>query len=499
VPFFERGLPVEYELTRSLRVVAKTERKRVGVVKTAANLFGGFDFQTMRSTPAWSVVEELRKQYDVEQVSAESPITDALDGLLAALPSSLPQQEMDNLLAAIEAGTPTLLLVDPLPVVNIGLSPSEQPGADMNPFMRQQGPPPKPKGNIQQLLSSLGVRWNSGQVVWDSYNPHPDLAHLPPEVVFVGKGNENPEVFNAEHVASAELQELVFLYPGHLAKASGSGTEFSPLLESGRVSGSFPFYQMVQRSFFGVQLNRGLRHLPDERVFTLAAQVEATGGASAATEEDDEAGEASAKPRNVIVVADLDFISEQFFEIRRIGPANLAFDNVTFFLNAMDVLLGDESFVTLRNRRVRHRTLERVEGQTRRYVERRATEEKQAEDEAESALDDAQKRLNQRVEEVRLRTDLDEQAKQIMVRNLQEVENRRFEVLKANIEAEKEAKIQRSKERMESQIRQIQSNIRAFAVLLPPIPVFVMGVVIFIRRRRRERAGAAAARRLRGE
>ena len=41
--------------------------------------------------------------------------------------------------------------------------------------------------------------------------------------------------------------------------------------------------------------------------------------------------------------------------------------------------------------------------------------------------------------------------------------------MKASIESEKEAKIQRSKEEMESQIRRIQSNIRTFAVLLPHV------------------------------
>ncbi len=511
IPFVDRGLSVEYEMTRSIRVVAQTDRKKIGVLSTEAKLFGGFDFQTMQSAMGWSIVEELRKQYEVIQVSSSGPIPEDLDGLVVALPSSLPQGEMDVLLAYIQEGNPTLLLIDPLPVINIALAPSERSGANMNPFMQQQAAPPPEKGDIQRFMSEIGVSWNSASIIWDTYNPHPDLAQLPPEVVFVGKGNENEETFNEQHQGSAGLQELVLLYPGQMEQAAGTDYEFQPLLKSGYVSGQASYFQMVQRSFLGAQINPNLPHRPDPRDYVLAAHIrgtiESTDPEAADQEEeggseDPSAGESDETPPSprsldVLVIADLDFISEQFFQIRAGGLENLNFDNITFFLNSIDVLVRDESFITLRRKRVRHRTLERVEDQTRNFIEERVKEEEEAEAEAERAMDQAQERLNEKVDEVRQRPDLDTQTKQIMAQNIQEVESRRFEVLKTNIEAEKESKINRSKENVEEQIRSIQTNIKTFAVLLPPIPVFALGVLIFVRRRRREREGAAAARRLR--
>ncbi|MGH7494187.1 MAG: Gldg family protein [bacterium] len=491
IPFFDRGLPVEYELARSIRIVAKTERKKIGVVNTDAKLFGGFDFQSFRSTPPWPVVEELKKQYEVVQINAASPITDKLDGLLAVLPSALPQEEMDNLLHYVEAGNPTLLIDDPLPIVDIGLAPSERSGANQNPFMRNQGPPPKQKGNIQAFVAKLGLSWNSAMITWDTYNPHPDLAQIPPEIVFVGEGNENAQAFNSENKATSGLQELVLIYPGSIENATNSANEFTPLLKSGRASGVIPYQQLVQRSFFGTQLvQRGHRRVPGSVDHTFAAWVRgksSNGSDSTGTN----------KNLNVIFIADMDFISEQFFELRKRGFENLNFDNVTFFLNCMDMLAGDESFIDLRKRRVKHRTLETVEARTREYVERRTKEEQEAEAEAQRSLDEAQRRLSEKVAEVRQRTDLDEQTMQIMAKSMQETEQRRFDVQKSNIEAAKEARVARSKEDMEEQIRKIQTNIKSLAVLLPPIPVLMMGVLIFLRRRKRELEGADAARRLR--
>ncbi len=507
IPFLDRGLSPEYELTRSIRVVAQTDRKRVGIVDHDLRIMGGVDFQTMQSSPEWSVVAELRKQYEVVTVSPEGEIGQDLDALLVILPSALPQPAMDRLQAYIQTGKPAILLVDPLPVVNVSMAPSEQ-GGNTNPFAPQQ-PPPVPKGDIAGFMANLGIDWNPSEIVWDAYNPHPDLAHLAPEIVFVGPGNQNEAAFNAEHASSAALQELVLLYPGHVNPVANPALEFQPLVRTGVQSGPLSYFQLVQRTLFGVQLNPNLPHQPDARDFVVAAHVrsrapdavepEVSDTEDAPTESPDAEPTGESGDIDVIVVADVDFISEQFFQVRAQAPADLNFDNVSFFLNAMDVLTGDTEFVSLRGKRARHRTLERVEAQVQEFIEARIAEEAQAEQDAETALDEAQRRLDERVAAVEQRTDLDIQTKQIMARNLEEAENRRLDVLRANIEAETDARINASEEEMEAQIRRIQNNIKTFAVLLPPLPVFAAGVLIFLRRREKEREGAEAARRQRSE
>lgn len=518
IGFFDRGLPTEYEVVRSIRVVAGTARKRIGVVQTMVNLVGGVDYQQGRFDPAWPVISELRKQYEVYPIDPEAPIDVSVDVLLVPLPSSLQTDEMTNVSDVIRNGTPAMLLVDPMPALNPRLSPTEWVG-DGNPMAYPPGSArPGPRGNVRQWMSELGVSWEPTRILWDSYNPHPQLGHMPDDVLFLGRGNRNENTFNVENSATADLQELVFLWPGFLEPIEGNGIEFEPLLRSGLASGTNGYFSIVRNTPFGPQINPEPPREQDEKDYVVAARItssqsrhddspevvdadDSVDGTTSESETD------SSEPKSdqtlgsvdVIVVADLDFIGEQFFAIREQAIGDLSFDNVTFFLNAIDMLVGDDSFINLRSRRARHRTLERVEEQTAQFTEQRADNEKQAEEEAEQAIEEAQARLDSRVEELQSRTDIDAQTMQIMVRNLEEVENRRLEVLSTNIESEKETKIQASRETMESQIRRIQTSIQTFAILLPPIPVFIVGVVILFRRQRREREGAVAANRSRYE
>ena len=103
----------------------------------------------------------------------------------------------------------------------------------------------------------MGVDWEPTRIVWDSYNPHPDLSYMPSEVVFLGSGNENPDTFNPEADIAKDLQELVFLYPGFLGPGEDPDVEFEPLLHTGVVSGHSGYFTLVQ------QVGRGVRSADD--------------------------------------------------------------------------------------------------------------------------------------------------------------------------------------------------------------------------------------------
>ena len=453
VPAFDRGLPVEYELMRSIRVVSGTKRRKVGILENGARLFGGFDFAAKRQSSDWPIVEELRKQYEVSKVSADADYPGDIDVLMAVQPGSLTAPQLERLTGYAAAGKPLLLLLDPLPLFEPELS-------------------PRFGTSLAQLLAAVGVDWRQDRVVWDTWNPHPQLRTLPPEVVFIGRGSQAPMPFQEKDAVSAGLQEMVLLYPGLLKPRSDPGIEFTPLLTAGKDAGETPWTQLVTQGIFGgISLARVSRHDPTSESYTLAARVRRQGESNA----------------NAIVIADADFMAQEFFELRKRGIEGLNFDNVSFILNAVDDLAGDRSFIALRRRRPRHRTLEALEARTHRYEEQRRQETEQAAAVAEQRLKEAQARLDAAVRSIESRGDLDDQTRQIMTSSGQAAESRRLQVARANIEDEREKQIENARISMESSVKTVQNTVKLLAISLPPVPAFLLAILVWLRRLRRER------------
>ncbi len=416
VPFFDPQMSVEYELIRSICTAAQQKRKRLGIVTTDANLYGGIDMMAiqmgqMRTKPRQPIVDELEKQYDVVQVDPNKPI-EKFDVLLAVQPSSLGQIPMMNLINAIKAGQPTAIFEDPFPwsFDCPGTSDEKQPPMGMMGQMPGQGQ----KGDMQPLWDFLGVEMvarkmpdafgpkpSQAMVVWQDYIANPRLRGLglPRELVFVGRDEPGAgkTAINDNDSISSNLQELWFPFPGALMKLNKSQMKFVPLIVTGNRTGTISPREL--RRLGGLDSRTALEAKENENVtaeqYTLAAHIT---GESKSADADDKPADSEKKdtdkkdadkkdadkkdadsgehlkshkthPINVVVVADIDLMGSQVFALRSRAQdddptiGELRFDNIPFVLNVLDSLSGDSRFVEIRKRRPAHRTLTVIEHQ----------------------------------------------------------------------------------------------------------------------------------------
>jgi len=497
IPFLARGLPVEYELARSIRTVSQPGRQTVGILDTQAQLFGEFNFRTSQLNRDWPVVDELRKQYDVVQVPRGLPVDAAVDVLIVAQPSTLSPGELVPVLEYIRAGRAAIVMEDPMPVFNPSLGTME-PRGGTSPF----GPSPRdrePKADLRPLHELLGIEMLASRVVWDSYNPRPQLSAIEPEFVFVGRGSGATTPINDDDPVTAGLQEVLLACTGEIraSRTAAATLTFTPLLMSSPTSRYVEYRELLTRGQFGItgfNPNRTARGEGQSRV--LAARITGVPAAPTAPPEGSDAPveRATGLPINVVVMADLDWVSDIFFELRAEGLRDMEFDNVSMMLNAVDLLAGDESLLALRARRPQHRTLTLLDRARLREQDEALAAAERARGTAEAEIAKARARVDDRVLEIQNRTDLDENTRRIMVSSVRAAEERRVAVQVAAIQATQQSEVMEARVQAQRDIERIQMNIRLAAVLLPPIPALVLAGVVFVYRRVHENAGVSKAR-----
>jgi ABC-2 type transport system permease protein len=519
IPFFFPALPVEYEIARTIRSVAQSSRPKVGILTTDANLFGEFNFQMMTPAQDWQIVTELKQQYEVVRVAPDTDVPADVKVLLVPMASSLTDPQIDRLVSYVSAGRPALILDDPMPLVNVRLAARrEKEPPRQNMMMGMPPQPPEPKGNLGKLTRLLNMNFDSGNVVWQAWNPVPELPDLPPEYVFIGPGSGNPEAFNPASPATSGLQQLVTLFPGSLTPLGGDGPTFKPLLTTGRVTGTTPWDKIIKEEMFGMRLNDRPPRIRSPREYVLAAHIkgklagQAPTGAEAKSASsgggDDAPAPTSAQPPagsstqappaappapkeiNVIFVADLDIVSDQMFALRQQAQQEtLKFDNVPFILNCVDLLAGDEGFLDLRKKRPKRRTLDTLELLANQSVREEQSKIEEAQSAAEKAIGEAQKKLNDEVDKIEKDTSIARNLREQKKAFAQSYWQNYFDREKDRIERETEQKVKDIREETTRSRRSEENRVKWLAVLLPPIPALLIGLAVFFVRQTGEREG----------
>jgi ABC-2 type transport system permease protein len=170
------------------------------------------------------------------------------------------------------------------------------------------------------------------------------------------------------------------------------------------------------------------------------------------------------------------------------GLIDMRFDNVTFLLNTIDSLLGDSRFIELRKRQPGFRSLTRVDEMTKAANEERQDKLKVANKAAEDKIAEAQAALDAAVAEIQAKSGIDERTKDIMIRAAEAAENRRVQAQTEQIEREKAQEIDKIKSEHTRTVDEVRNRIRVAAILVPPIPAILLGLLIFWRKRQRETA-----------
>lgn len=530
VPFFEYGMPVEYELIRSINTVAQKERKTVAILGTGATI--GYQMVSDDGTSrreGESFLSELKKQYDVEVLDPESPITvwetgedgegeESLryDVLVVPQPSMLSAQGMSNLISALKAGQPTAIFEDPLCVTQMAMSTSQA---------RNQS---QLTGDIKQLWELLQIevfgqidrRTNfQPDIVWQAYNPYPQISEFQqnPEVVFIRpelKGNEEP--FNEESEITKGLEELMLPYPGAMrpTEVAEELGIFAPLLETGE-AGVIRFDKLVSATPQDPNEPRrsieSLRGNPIGR-YILAAQVKGEIPASAiARRPGEQATDDKPIDLNVVYVADLDLLHWQWVSLRNqpnAGEVTFRIQNLTFGLNVIDVLADDLDYVNIRKRSRTFKTLKAMEEQI--DVARDAVfEERQ---QFEKDFDDAVQKARQEKEEAvkpyrDITEDMERQilagqsidrqaynARKLLEQSVTEKQDEKLKTRIKQLERERDEKLRQIERRTDLAIVKKQNEIKFNALWIPVVPPLVLSLVVFTMRRLRERAGIAKSR-----
>ncbi len=534
IPFFEDNDTIEYELSRSIAAAYKRgDKPTLGILETDA-FFSGPEVQGRRLQWAYSTtLEHLERDYDLKRLTADrlsgylvpptadddqSPAAEAPlkapDVLLVADPASLDDMGMALLVQYIQAGHPTLILGDPLPFywtsqapIGLGiLNAPQQERVNRNSRYAQvlasSQNPKSDGGNAGPLNAALGIEWNTGQTVWNFLDPHPDyrgswpqerLGSVWPEVYgpyekafnFI-KNNDSAVLINQDNSITAGLKELLFIYPGTISKAEDSKLDFEPLITAGETSGvsswdvvttdapQFNQYTMSQTRVVNPVQSASV----DSADHVIAAKISGSGDS----------------PVNVVFIADLDFVSDWYFQQEEALDQRL--DSLALLFNALDILSGSDQFVGLRNRRLVPRTLTRLESIFDGFRAEKAKADQKRDEEVRALLEVEQAKLDEATAKIQDNQSMGLGEKLQQTFQSASDSQRRFELKQAKLMREKNIEDEKSKSQLRSSIEHQEGITRWMSVLLAPLPALLLGGVVLWYRQVGEQRDIAADRRV---
>ncbi|MEK6765004.1 MAG: Gldg family protein [Planctomycetota bacterium] len=383
IPLFspDRQSFVEYDISYLIDTAITRQKTKIGILSSLPVMgsdVSGYMAQMMQMQgqhpkPAWTLVEQLRRQYEVKGIASDVDDIQDVDILLVIHPKDLPEKTLFAIDQFVLKGGRAIVCVDPHSFAD---TPDQ--------MAMQRGEMPSQNSDLNRLLYNWGVEMPPKTFAGDR-----NLAlkasimenERPQQIIgFLGL---TTQCFNPDNVITADLNQIRMLFPGILKEINDSEKEGDsveiirrPLLLTTNMGNSWtlssPYElmmpnpsQLMQKFVDGTEpVTMGyLLTGKFKSSFPEGIEVEVETDEGKSSDETEEQGEEkktikkkvtgiteATEDCTVAVFADVDFISDMVAYQRTFIGSIAIGDNATLMQNTIDELRGSSELISIRSR-----------------------------------------------------------------------------------------------------------------------------------------------------
>lgn len=475
LPFLspEQELTLEYDLTRMIARLNHPEPPRVGILSTLQGM------TAPDPEGGYTLLKDIARSFEIDPVPEDfTALPESMDVLLVAHPPPLSSRQEWLIDQYLLRGGRAVFLVDPAAKIAVtgdmfGLS-NELARSGLGRLGRAWGVEMAPDA-VADAAFALPVPVETERGVVEEL-AHPLFLGIPAAAM------------NREDPITADLMRVVnFGAPGALLPATPpEGVTITPLVTTGP-SPSFINAGEAARDMRPADVLAAYRSLPQPLAIALRVSgrlVTAFPGGppasdGAGAEEAAEHIRAGEKPAEIVIIADADFIADEFYIVEGGGVA--VADNGALVLNALDALSGGGELSRLRSRAPALRPMTRIDRM------RKDAEEQyfRQQTELETRLETAQARLTELQDASRSEGFFagDPEA------DLSEAERTELAQLREDI-LDLRGRLRETERDYRRGIDRLEASLKAINIWGGPVLVALIGIIVWRRQKRPRRPPA---------
>lgn len=485
---------LEYDIARLIAQVSRPKKAVIGVMSSLP-VFGSAPNPMMmqmgqRGSEPWAFLSDLQGDYDVREVqAAATEIDKEITLLLVVHPAGITEESEYAIDQFLMRGGRLMIFVDPMCLAAGGGQPQQ---------MMMGGA--QDSSTLKKLFEGWGVTLEPGKVIADmEYRSVFNRDGGPTMVPVVLRLTK--DALDSKDVITSGIDDLMFPFAGALSGKPAEGIQMETLIKTSKQS---QLVDSMTARFSEKQILKDFA--PSNTEYALAVRLRGKfktafpdggpGEIKEVTKKDDaKAGEKQGEAKKeapkagsglkeskeesaVIIVADADFLSDQFsvrtgnlFGQRIVMPAN---GNLALIQNMVDQLGGDTRLIGVRSRGSQRRPFTRIQ---------------KMEAEAQSRYQEKINSLERDLEETEQRLSELQRGKQdanqtTILSPEQQAEVERFHKRRAQVRME----LKQVRKEFRQDVESLETTIKWINIAGMPLLVAVAGVGLALAARKRERA-----------